>query len=111
MSTERRPDQLRDKDVIQRECISAWIDGLGVEIAIHREFRTLGQLVVALYEPTTSKNVGSPKIQLKFDDETQLLHFLTRCDAVLQAFRKNGSTTTEDLKIRKPRFGSRIIST
>src|SRR5487761_58766 len=100
LGNERRPDQLRDKDTIQRECLKAHIEGDEVQIGIYREPGVTGSVVLSLYEPTTSKNIGSPKIELKFDDPRQADRFLCRCMKVVKIFAEgSGTITTEDLGI------------
>ena len=44
LGNERRPDQLRDKDTIQRECLKAYIEGDDVQIGIYREFGGIRKL-------------------------------------------------------------------
>lgn len=94
-----RQDQLRDKDAIRRDMFAAEIDGDKVEIACHAQKSILSNpFVLNFYEPTESKNVGNTKIQLRFNDPDEAARFFLKCTAVINAFRKNGATTSEELK-------------
>ena len=70
-----RPDQLRDNDAIQRDCIRAKLSR-GVIVAVsHHELKSKAVVVLDLIEPNTSSNALSPKFSFRVEEETPAAAF------------------------------------
>ena len=69
-----RPDQIRDRDAIQRDCISAFIDPARLRVKTFGPDPD-GEYHLRLCEPADSMNGDNAKFDLRFSSWTEIWHF------------------------------------